>query len=70
MVRFASLRTILAMVTEMNLEFDQINIETAFLHGKLKENFMDLVKGFVSEGQEKKVRKLKSSIYELNQSSR
>src|SRR5438270_549399 len=70
-VRFASLRAILAIVAKLDLELVQMDIKTAFLHGELDEEiFMDQPEGFRSEGQESKVCRLKRSIYGLKQSSR
>ena len=67
-VRFASLRAILAFVAKQDLELVQIDVKTAFLHGELDEEiFMDQAEEFVSESQENKVYKLKRLIYELKQ---
>ena len=49
-VRFASLRAILAIVAKLDLELVQIDIKSAFLHGELDEEiFMDQPEGFKSE---------------------
>ena len=70
-IRFASLRAILAIVAKLDLELVQMDVKTAFLHGELDEEiFMDQPEGFRSEGQESKVCRLKRSIYGLKQSSR
>ena len=70
-VRFASVRLILAIVANLNLELYQMDIKTAFLNGELDEEiYMDQPIGFVTKGQEHKVCKLKRSIYGLKQSSR
>ena len=70
-VRFASIRLILAIVAQMNLELFQMDVKTAFLNGELDEEiYMDQPVGFVSKGQERKVCRLKRSIYGLKQSSR
>ena len=71
MVRFASLRAILAFVAKQDLELVQMDVKTAFLHGELEEEiYMDQAEGFRSKGQEAKVCRLKHSIYGLKQSSR
>jgi hypothetical protein len=70
-VRFASIRLILAIVAYMNLELYQMDVKTTFLNGELDEEiYMDQPVGFVVDGQERKVCKLKRSIYGLKQSSR
>src|SRR4051812_23176779 len=71
MVRFASLRTILAIVAKLDLGLIQVDVKTAFLHVELDEEiFMDQPGGFKSEGQESKICQLKRSIDGLKQSSR
>jgi len=70
-VRFASIRLLLALVVHLDLELFQMDAKTAFLNGNLKEEiYMDQPIGFVSKGQEDKVCRLKRSIYGLKQSSR
>ena len=66
MVRFAAIRTILALVGRMDLEFVQMDIQTASFHGEPDEViFMDKPKDFVFKGHECKVCRLKWSIYGL-----
>jgi hypothetical protein len=70
-VRFVSVRLILAIVANLNLELYQMDVKTAFLNGELDEEiYMDQPIGFVAKGQERKMCKLKRSIYGLKQSSR
>jgi hypothetical protein len=70
-VRIASVRLILAIVAHMDLELYQIDIRIAFLNGELNEEiYMDQPLGFKTKGQERKVCKLKRSIYGLKQASR
>ena len=70
-VRFSSIRLLLAMVAHLDLELFQMDVKTAFLNGSLEEEiYMDQPIGFVSKGQEDKVCRLKRSIYGLKQSSR
>ena len=71
-VRFASVRLILAIVANLNLELYQMDVKIAFLNGELHEEiYMDQPVGFVAKVQERrKVCKLKQSIYGLKQSSR
>ena len=70
-VRFASIRLILAIVARMDLELYQMNVKTSFLNGELDEEiYMDQPLGFELKGHERKVCKLKKSIYGLKQASR
>ena len=70
-VRITSVRLILAIVAHMDLELYQMDVKTAFLNGELDEEiYMDQPLCFESKGQERKVCKLKRSIYGLKQASR
>ena len=68
-VRYESLRTLLAISAHHNLELGQFNIKTAFLHGKLNEDiYMEVPQGVQCE--DVKVCKLEKSLYGLKQSPR
>ena len=68
MVRFASIRLILAIIAHLDLELFQMGIKTAFLDGKLDEEiYIDQPTGFITKGNEHKVCHLKQSIYGLKQ---
>ncbi len=55
----------------MDLEIHQMDVKTAFLNGELEEDiYMDQPQGFVQEGKEQLVCKLKKSLYGLKQSPR
>ena len=70
-MRFASIRLILAMVASLDLELHQMDVKTTFLNGELDEKiFMDQPISFVVKGQERKVCKFNRSLYRLKQSSR
>jgi len=61
-VRFASIRLLLALVAHLDLESFQMDVKTVFLNGNLEEEiYMDQPIGFVSKGQEDKVCRLKRS---------
>ena len=60
----------MAIVACLDLELHQMDVKSAFLNGELNEDYMEQLVGFVIKGQEKKVYKLKRSIYGLKQSSR
>lgn len=68
-VRFSSIRTILAVAAKRKMKLKQSDVKTAFLYGDLNENiFMEHPTGF-SDGTGK-VCKLRKSLHGLKQSSR
>ena len=70
-MRITSVHLVLAIVAHMDLELYQMDVKTAFLNGELDEEiYMDQPLGFESKGQERKVFKLKRSIYGFKQASR
>ena len=70
-VRFTSIRLLLAIVTNLNLELHQMDVKPAFLNEELDEEIdMEQPVGFIVKGQERKVCKLQRSIYGLKKSSR
>ena len=70
-VRFESIRTIIALAAKYKLRLHQIDVTTAFLNGTLEEDiYMKQPEGFEVEGKEHMVCKLKKSIYGLKQSPR
>ena len=70
-VRFESLRTVIALAVQNGLKLHQMDVTTAFLNGELDEEvYMKQPEGFATKGQEDLVCKLKRSIYGLKQSPR
>jgi hypothetical protein len=70
-VRITSVRLILAIVAHMDLELYQMDVRIAFLYEELNEEiYMDQPLELKTKGQERKVCKLKRSIYGLKQASR
>ena len=70
-VRAESVRSVIALASKNGLKLHQMDITTAFLNGDLEEEvYMEQPKGFVAEGQERLVCRLRKSIYGLKQSSR
>ena len=70
-VRFESIRTIIALAASFKLKLNQMDIKTAFLNGELKEDiYMQQPEGFVVKESGKLVCRLKRSIYGLNQLAR
>lgn len=62
---------LLSRVVALNYEIWKIDIKKAFLNDYFKENvYMVQLKGFTVKGQERKVYKVKSSIYGLKQESK
>jgi hypothetical protein len=70
-VRHTSIRAVLALVVDQDLELEQLDVKTAFLHGNLEEEiFMVQPEGFKKPGTENLVCRLKKSLYGLKQSPR
>ena len=70
-VRMESLRTLVALSTQHDLELHHIDVTTAFLNGVLEEEvFMKQPKGYIRPEEEHLVCKLDKSIYGLKQSPR
>ena len=70
-IRFKSFRSLVAVAVQKRLKLHQLNITAAFLNGHLEEEvFMKQPEGFVVEGKEHLVCKLKQSLYGLKQSPR
>jgi len=61
----------MALVTHFDMELHQMNVKTTFLNGHLEEEvYMKKPEGFISNGNDHMICKLKKSIYELKQASR
>ncbi|KAE8723957.1 Detected protein of unknown function [Hibiscus syriacus] len=67
-VKYSSIRTLLALVAQLNLELAQLDVKTAFLHGDLEEIYMTQPEGYKDGDCEKWVCKLNKSLYGLKQS--
>ena len=58
----------LSLVASMNLEIEQLDVLTTFLHGDLEEEiYMEQPEGFTIKGKEHLVCRLKKSLYSLKQ---
>lgn len=69
--KFTTIRTIVAIGAAMDLEMHQMDVKTAFLNGELEEDiYMDQPQGFVEDGNQYLVCKLKKSLHGLKQSLR
>ena len=70
-VRFESIRAVIALAARHNVELQQMDVKTAFLNGELQETiYMKQPDGFVKKGEEELVCLLHRSIYGLKQSAR
>ena len=70
-VKHTSIRLLLAIVAMFNLELEQMDVKTAFLHGSLDEViYMEQPPGFEQQGNSNKVCHLLKSLYGLKQSPR
>ena len=71
MVKMPTLRFLLGVVIEEDLELIQLDVKTVFLHGDLDEEiYMEQPKGFVAFGQDHLVSRLRKSLYGLKQAPR
>ena len=67
----SSIRVALGIAASLDLEVEQFDVKTAFLHGDLEEEiYMEQPEGFEVMGNEKLVCKLKKSLYGLKQAPR
>ena len=70
-VKMTSIRTVLGLAASMNLEVEQLDVKTAFLHGDLEEEvYMEQPEGFKVKGKEHMVCRLRKSLYGLKQTPR
>ena len=70
-VRFSSIRTLLAFAVQNDMLVHQMDVVTAFLNGKLEDEiYMEQPEDYVQPGKEHLICKLKKSLYGLKQSPR
>lgn len=70
-VKMSSIRVVLGLAASLDLEVEQMDVKTAFLHGDLdKEIYMEQPEGFEVTGKENYVCKLNKSLYGLKQAPR
>ncbi|KAG8502451.1 hypothetical protein CXB51_000402 [Gossypium anomalum] len=70
-VKHSSIRILMALVAQLNLELAQLDIKTAFLLGELEEEiYMTQPEGYKDAGGRNWVCKLNKSLYGLKQSPR
>jgi len=67
-VKISSIRVVLGLAASLDLEIEQLNVKTAFLHGDLEEEiYMKQSKGFEVVGKRNFVCQLHESLYGLKQ---
>ena len=70
-VKMTSIRVVLGLAASLDLEIEQMDVKTAFLHGNLEEEiYMEQPEGFAEKGKEDLVCRLKKSLYGLKQTPR
>ena len=70
-VRFESVRAVIALAAKNGIKLEQMDVKTAFLNGELQETiYMKQPEGFTKNGEEDLVCLLHRSIYGLKQSAR
>ncbi|KAG8473470.1 hypothetical protein CXB51_035763 [Gossypium anomalum] len=70
-VKHSSIRALLGIVAMHDLELEQLDVKSAFLHGELEENiYMQQPEGFIVSEKENYVCLLRKSLYGLKQSPR
>ncbi len=63
-VRFESIRTVVALAVQRGLKLHQMDVISAFLNGELEDEvYMKQPEGFVVKGKERLVCKLNKSLY-------
>ena len=68
-VKHTSIRILLTIVVQFDLELEQMNVKIAFLYGELEEKiYMKQPEGYIQEGKENKVCLLNKSFFGLTQS--
>ncbi|RVW35632.1 Retrovirus-related Pol polyprotein from transposon TNT 1-94 [Vitis vinifera] len=71
MVKMFSIRVVLGLAASINLEIEQLDVKTTFLHGHLEEEiYIEQLEGFTIKGKEHLVCRLKKSLYGLIQAPR
>ena len=70
-VKMSCIHVALGLVARLNLEVEQLDVKTAFLHGDLEEEiYMQQLRGFEVKGKENLVCKLKKTLYGLKKAPR
>ena len=68
MVKMPSIRVVLSLAASLDLEIEQLDVKTTFLHGDLEEEIcMEQLEGFEEPDKEHLVCRLNKSLYGLKQ---
>jgi len=68
--RMDTIRLLISLAAQMKWKIYQLDVKSAFLNGYLEEVYIEQPSGFVVEGHEDKVLKLKRALYGLKQAPR
>ena len=67
-VKMSSIQVVRSLAASLNLEVEQLDVKSAFLHGALEEEiYMEQPEGFKVKGKQDLVCRLKKSLYGLKQ---
>ncbi len=67
-VKWTSIRAVLAIAAQSDMEIEQMDVKTAFLHGRLEEEiYMEQPEGFAQTGRKDLVCRLHKCLYGLKQ---
>jgi hypothetical protein len=64
--RLDTVRLLIALTAHKCLEMHHMDVKSAFLNGELQEVFAEQPAGFIREGKEHQVLKLKKALYSLH----
>lgn len=69
--RLDTIRLVLSLVAQNSWSIYQLDVKSTFLHGELEDEvYIDQPLGYVKQGHENQVYKLKKALYELKQTPR
>ncbi|KAH9681306.1 hypothetical protein KPL71_026926 [Citrus sinensis] len=69
--RMETIRTVLALAAQMELNVFQLDVKSAFLNGEIEEEvYVEQPKGYEVKGEENKVYRLRKALYGLKQAPR
>ena len=67
----SSIQVVMGLAAGLDLEVEQLDVKTAFLHGDLEEEiYMEQPEGFKARGKEDLICRLRKSLYGLKQAQR